>query len=93
VFSAVLLQIMVPDEVKGRVFGFEFAALTFTESISVLAAGYTQDNFGWSLVKVSNTFGWLGITVFFLWMIFFILTRTQLHTYKNAHPETEPSTP
>ncbi len=83
VFSAVLLQIMVPDHVKGRVFGFEFAALTLTESISVLAAGYTQDAFGWSLVTVSNTFGWLGIVVFLLLMIFFLTTRDKLHRYET----------
>jgi len=88
VFSAVLLQIMVPDKVKGRVFGFEFAALTLTESISVLAAGYTQDNFGWSLVRVSSTFGWLGVFVFILWLAFFLSTRKQLDSYESAQPET-----
>ena len=89
VFSAVLLQILVPDRVKGRVFGFEFAALTLTESISVLAAGYTQDHFGWSLIRVSSTFGWLGATVFLLWMTFFLTTRNKLHSiYETAQSET-----
>jgi len=88
VFSAVLLQIMVPDKVKGRVFGFEFAALTLTESLSVLAAGYTQDNFGWSLIRVSNTFGWLGIFVFLLWMVFFLATRNRLHSVETVQSET-----
>jgi len=74
----------VPDKVKGRVFGFEFAALTLTESISVLAAGYTQDHFGWSLIRVSNTFGWLGIIVFSLWLVFFLITRNKLHSYENT---------
>ena len=84
VFSAVLLQIMVPDQVKGRVFGFEFAALTLTESLSVLAAGYTQDAFQWSLIRVSSAFGWLGILVFILWMAFFLATRKRLHRYESA---------
>ena len=89
VFSAVLLQILVPDRVKGRVFGFEFAALTLTESISVLAAGYTQDKFGWSLIRVSSTFGWLGVSVFILWMTFFLTTRSKLHViYETAQSET-----
>jgi MFS family permease len=88
VFSAVLLQVMVPDKVKGRVFGFEFAALTLTESLSVLAAGYTQDVFEWSLIKVSSTFGWLGIIVFILWMAFFLATRKRLHKYENTGSET-----
>jgi MFS family permease len=88
VFSAVLLQVMVPDKVKGRVFGFEFAALTLTESLSVLAAGYTQDVFEWSLIRVSSTFGWLGILVFILWMAFFLATRKRLHKYENTGSET-----
>ena len=88
VFSAVLLQIMVPDKVKGRVFGFEFAALTLTESLSVLAAGYTQDIFAWSLVRVSSTFGWLGTIVFILWMAFFLTTRKRLHHYENTESGT-----
>jgi MFS family permease len=92
VFSAVLLQIMVPDKVKGRVFGFEFAALTLTESLSVLAAGYTQDIFAWSLVRVSSTFGWLGVIVFILWMAFFLTTRKRLHSYENAESETATTT-
>ena len=83
VFSAVLLQIMVPDNVKGRVFGFEFAALTLTQSISVLAAGYTQDVFQWSLIRVSSAFGWLGVLVFILWMAFFLATRKRLHEYES----------
>ena len=88
VFSAVLLQIMVPDKVKGRVFGFEFAALTLTESLSVLAAGYTQDIFAWSLVRVSSTFGWLGVIVFILWMAFFLTTRKRLSRHENSESET-----
>jgi MFS family permease len=84
VFSAVLLQIMVPDQVKGRVFGFEFAALTLTESLSVFAAGYTQDVFQWSLIRVSSAFGWLGVLVFVLWMAFFLATQNRLHRYESA---------
>lgn len=89
VFSAVLLQIMVPDKVKGRVFGFEFAALTLTESISVLSAGYTQDYFGWSLTKVTFTFGWMGIVVFILWMAFHLLTKNRLGRYETIQSGSE----
>lgn len=88
VFSAVLLQIMVPDDVKGRVFGFEFAALTMTESISVLAAGYTQDVFGWSLTRITFTFGWIGMIVFVFWMFFFLFTRKRLQNYERNRPKT-----
>jgi MFS family permease len=78
VFSAVLLQIMVPDKVKGRVFAFEFAALTLTESISVLAAGYFQDTFAWSLARITFIFGWLGVGVCIIWLFFYLSTRKRL---------------
>jgi len=92
VFSAVLLQIMVPDKVKGRVFGFEFAALTLTESLSVLAAGYTQDIFAWSLVRVSVAFGWLGVIVLILWMAFFLAARKRLNGYESTRSKTATTT-
>jgi len=78
VFSAVLLQVMVPDKVKGRVFAFEFAALTLTESISVLAAGYFQDTLAWSLTRIAFLFGWLGVLVCVIWLVFYFSNRKRL---------------
>jgi len=92
VFSAVLLQIMVPDKVKGRVFAFEFAALTLTESISVLAAGYFQDTFAWSLVRIALIFGWLGVVVFVIWLFFYLSTRNKLEADEEVEPDTAVST-
>ncbi len=46
VFSAVLLQAFVRDEYRGRVFGFELAALTLCESIGTLYGGIAIDRFG-----------------------------------------------
>lgn len=92
VFSAVLLQVMVPDKVKGRVFAFEFAALTLTESISVLAAGYFQDTFAWSLVKIAFIFGWVGVAVCGIWLFFFLFTRKRLSTDEEARSESSAST-
>lgn len=89
VFSAVLLQIMIPDKVKGRVFAFEFAALTLMQSLSTLAAGYTQDAFEWSLGRITLTFGWLGVIVFVLWMFFYLSTRKRLHKYEGIQSERE----
>lgn len=91
VFSAVLLQVMVPDKVKGRVFAFEFAALTLTESISVLAAGYFQDTFTWSLFKIAFIFGWVGVAVCGIWLFFFLFTRKRLSTDEEARLETSAS--
>ncbi len=43
VFSAAILQRIVDNEYRGRVFAFEFAALTLTQSISVIWAGLAVD--------------------------------------------------
>lgn len=77
VFSAVLLQQMTPDYVRGRVFAFEFAALTLTQSISILIAGYSQDVLGWSLAQITWAFGWLGIVVAILWLGFYLFQIRQ----------------
>jgi hypothetical protein len=82
---------MVPDKVKGRVFAFEFAALTLTESISVLAAGYFQDTFAWSLIKIAFIFGWFGVAVWGIWLFFFLLTRKRLNMDEEARSEISPS--
>ena len=87
VFSAALLQTLIPDKVRGRVFAFEFAALTLTQSLSILAAGYTQDVFGWPLNQVALRFGYLGLTVFILWMLFFQVSWKNLHKYENGPSE------
>lgn len=70
VFSAVLLQLLIPDRLRGRVFAFEFAAFTLAQSFSTLWAGYAYDNLGWTLsqvllsaavISVVMTAGWLLI--------------------------------
>lgn len=77
VFSAVLLQLMVPDRYRGRVFAFEFAILTLTQSISILLAGYGIDNLGISLPGVTKLFGLLGVLVSFCWLVFFYMVRAR----------------
>lgn len=69
VFSAVLLQMLVPNRFRGRVFAFEFAILTLTQSISILAAGFMQDNLGWNVQQASITIGWLGVAVTGIWIV------------------------
>ncbi|MCL4265357.1 MAG: MFS transporter [Anaerolineae bacterium] len=76
VFSAALLQTMTPDVFRGRVFAFEFAALTLTQSISVLAAGYGLDNLGWTVQQVTLSFGVLGFVMALLWFGFIFTHRT-----------------
>jgi len=71
VFSAVLLQMLIPDRFRGRVFAFEFTVLTLTQSISILGAGFFQDQFSWGVRQVSALFGFAGWVVGALWLIFF----------------------
>ena len=70
VFSAALLQSVVPDKVRGRVFAFEFALLTLTQSISIYWAGAAQDWLGWDVRLVTLSMGGLGTAVALLWLFF-----------------------
>ncbi len=75
VFSAVLLQLLLPDRLRGRVFAFEFAALTLTQSISTLWAGYAYDNLGWSLAETLFSAGVVSIFATAGWMLFYLRVR------------------
>lgn len=70
VFSAALLQILTPDRFRGRVFAFDFAALTLTQSISTFLAGFAQDAWGLDVRQVTAVFGWLGLGATALWFLF-----------------------
>lgn len=70
VFSAALLQMMVPDHYRGRVFAFEFAVLTLTQSVSILGAGFAQDSLGMSLPQIAIWVGGLGLFVTLVWLGF-----------------------
>lgn len=74
VFSAALLQMVVPDRVRGRVFAFEFALLTLTQSLSIFWAGFAQDNLGWTIRAVTASSGVAGLAVGLLWTIFHLYT-------------------
>ncbi|MGD2076751.1 MAG: MFS transporter [Chloroflexota bacterium] len=70
VFSAALLQMIVPDQFRGRVFAFEFAALTLTQSISTFWAGFAQDTLGLSVQQVSFTMAIVAAVVGLSWIVF-----------------------
>jgi MFS family permease len=72
VFSAALLQMMVPDQYRGRVFAFEFAVLTLTQSVSILGAGFAQDSLLMPLPQIAIWIGGLGLMVGLLWLGFFL---------------------
>jgi MFS family permease len=70
VFSAAMLQMAVPDRFRGRVFAFEFAALTLTQSISTFWAGYAQDALGLTVRQVSLSMALVAVLVGLVWLIF-----------------------
>jgi len=75
VFSAVLLQIVVPDRYRGRVFAFEFAMLTLTQSVSTLLAGMLQDSSEWGIQPTALAFSWVGVLKSLCWITFYIWSR------------------
>jgi MFS family permease len=70
VFSAALLQTLSDDQFRGRVFSFEFAAFTLSQSLATLWAGVAQDSLGLDVrqVLLYSSAGSLIITI--LWLIF-----------------------
>ena len=78
VFSAALLQLIVPDRYRGRVFAFDFAALTLTQSISTLAAGFMLDRAGLSARQATAVMAVAGAGVTVLWMLFHLRHRQLL---------------
>ena len=74
VFSAALLQMIVPDRVRGRVFAFEFALLMLTQSLSIFWAGYAQDSLGWTIRAVTVSSGVAGLAVGLIWTLFHLYT-------------------
>lgn len=77
VFSAALLQMLVPDRYRGRVFAFEFAALTLTQSISIYLAGILQDR-GWSVQQVTVALAGMGVVTAVVWLLFHLSNRAAL---------------
>ncbi|MFZ1395324.1 MAG: hypothetical protein WAS33_00405, partial [Candidatus Promineifilaceae bacterium] len=73
--SAVLLQIVVPDRYRGRVFAFEFAMLTLTQSVSTLLAGLFQDAPAWGLNQTALLFAGMGVLFSFGWVSFYTWSR------------------
>jgi MFS family permease len=75
VFSAALLQRIVPDKYRGRVFAFEFAALTLTQSISTFLAGVWQD--AWGVRQATAVLGIMGLVAAVIWFAFYAFSQRQ----------------
>ena len=80
VFSAALLQMIVPDRYRGRVFAFEFAALTLTQSISIFAAGYLLDTAGLDVRQVTAVSAATAAVVAVLWGVFYYFNVAKSET-------------
>jgi len=70
VFASALLQTVVPDRYRGRVFSFEFAALTLTQSVSTLMGGALQDRAGLAAPAVMAVSAAVAVGVTLLWGLF-----------------------
>jgi MFS family permease len=77
VFSAAMLQIIVPDSYRGRVFAFEFAALTLTQSVSIFVAGYLLDTAGLDARQVTVFSAGTAAIIATLWAIFYYFNITR----------------
>ena len=86
VFSAALLQMLAPDRFRGRVFAFEFAALTLTQSVATFFAGYAQDSWGMDVRQVTAVLGWLSVVVVVLWIPFYWRARSLIQEMGTAAP-------
>ena len=92
VFSAVLLQMIVPDRFRGRVFAFEFAALTLTQSISILAGGYLLDTVGLSTRQVTAVSAATAASVAVLWAVFYYFNVARSETIvRELQPAAAPA--
>ncbi len=70
VFASALLQTTVPDKFRGRVFSFEFAALTLTQSISALVGGRLLDSGQFSIQGVMGVAALTSVAMTALWVLF-----------------------
>jgi len=70
VFASALLQTIVPDRYRGRVFSFEFAALTLTQSISTLVGGYLLDAAGMPMQGVMAVMATTSVVTTLMWLAF-----------------------
>ena len=75
VFSAAFLQMIVPDRFRGRVFAFEFAMLTLTQSISVFSAGYMLDVWGLNVRQTTAVMAFSGVIILCIWLLFALRQR------------------
>jgi putative Mn2+ efflux pump MntP len=72
-----MLQSIVDNEYRGRVFSFEFAMLTLAQSISSMWAGIGLDQLQMSVQEVLRWTSLIGFVAFLVWAWFQLWMRTQ----------------
>ncbi len=89
VFSAAFLQLIVNDQFRGRVFAFEFASFTMTQSISIFAAGFMMDALGFDVRQATLVMAITAILVFIAWILFYAshIGRVDQVTAKPTEPD------
>ena len=70
VFSSTLLQSLVENRFRGRVFAFEFAAMTLLQSISTLWAGMAYDRWQLAVQSVFVLTSIVSLAVSLAWIVF-----------------------
>ncbi len=86
VFSAALLQMLIPDQFRGRVFAFEFALLTLTQSVSTYTAGLFQDTLMLDVFQVSAVVGVFGLVVSLGWGVFHLFNLSRFNRPSAINP-------
>jgi hypothetical protein len=77
VFSSAILQRIVDDDFRGRVFAFEFAAMTLTQSLAILVAGVALDQWSFEVQEVLTGAGVFGLLVSAGWLWFQLRSMAQ----------------
>jgi len=67
VYSSSLLQMIVPDRFRGRVFAFDLAMVTLTASLSTLWVGWARDGLGLNPYQITLALGGLAVMMTLSW--------------------------
>jgi predicted MFS family arabinose efflux permease len=79
------LQVLVPDHIRGRIFGFDYMLITLSLSVSALVASAVADQIG-----APDTVTILGGVAIMWALVWFVLSRGVRKTGLNGFTEPEP---
>ena len=84
VYSSSLLQMTVPGKFLGRVFAFDFAAMTLSASLSTVWVGWAKDNLALSPQQIALILAGIPIVMAVAWVVFLAL---QLKSRQTLSPQ------